>query len=250
MTAPLPSGVQPAAISRRVGAYAIDLAIAGAIAVVLLVITSIAFGGAAADPTAGVAAAAAGALLSVLLFGLVMIVWWWGVYTWMQAGRGSIGQRLLGLRLADAETGAPIGFGRALLRNLVWGLAGSIVIGYFTPLLDASSRHQGWHDSATRSMVVDVRGAAATTAGQAFAPAAQLSSDFGAPVQRTAPVEMSWPSDFPIPAQEFGVARRGAAAPQPPAPSQPTSATTTPARVVPAQAASPGGSASTRARAR
>ena len=92
----------------------------------------------------------------------------------MQGGGGSIGQRLTGIRLADAGTGAPLGFWRALLRNIVWALLCSVVVGYFTPLFDTGGLRRGWHDMAANAVVAN-RGAAPV------APAA-------APVTTAAPV--------------------------------------------------------------
>jgi hypothetical protein len=88
----------------------------------------------------------------------------WGlVYAALQGGRGSIGQRLVGLQLRDADAGTPIGFWRAVWRNLVLALTGAVVIGWFTPLFDRSVRRQGWHDLAARAVVVDARRADAAT---------------------------------------------------------------------------------------
>jgi hypothetical protein len=130
--------------ARRAGAYAIDAGIAA-------VVTSVVTGAAATvwltaqtSPLVVVAAAWTGGFA------------WLLVYTVMQGGRGSLGQRALGLRLARQDALArPIGFARALLRNVVWGLACAIVVGYFTPLFDRSGRRQGWHDRAAGSVMVD-----------------------------------------------------------------------------------------------
>ena len=144
----------PASTGRRVGAFAIDLAIAYLIGAVLVgIVAGAAFGLATAKPAAVAALLFAWSGIAVILLG------WWLVYSGMQGGNGSIGQRMLGLRLVDANAGEPIGFWRAVWRNVVFGLAGSIVIGYFSPLFDRSGRRQGWHDLAAAALVVDVRGA-------------------------------------------------------------------------------------------
>ena len=154
MTSSPPFAVTSASIGRRVGAFAIDLAIACGLAVVLFGILAAVLAGVGAsnDPMAFLLTLVVG----YLLVGLVLLVWWLA-YSAMQGGSGSIGQRALGLSLGDAVTGAPIGFWRAVLRNLVWGLAGSIVVGYFTPLFDSSARRQGWHDMAAKAVVKDRR---------------------------------------------------------------------------------------------
>ena len=74
---------------------------------------------------------------------------------------GSIGMRAQGVRLASAVDGTPLGFGRALLRNVVFGAAAGIVVGYFTPLFDGSGRFQGWHDKVSKAVVLDARTSAA-----------------------------------------------------------------------------------------
>ncbi|GAB3598360.1 RDD family protein [Microbacterium tumbae] len=145
---------QIAPIPRRAVAYLLDAVIASGLGIVL------------AGALFGIAAASGSldGMLSVMLVGLpvvsLLLLGWTLVYTFMQAGAGSIGMRAQGVRLVDAQTGQPLGFGRALLRNIIFGLAGSIVVGYFSPLFDGSGRFQGWHDKVARSLVVDVRAAA------------------------------------------------------------------------------------------
>ena len=71
------------------------------------------------------------------------------------------------LRLVRDGSEAPLGFGRALLRNVVFGLSAAIVVGYFTPLFDGSGRFQGWHDRAAGAIMRDAR----TASGPSAAPA-------------------------------------------------------------------------------
>ena len=168
-----PSGVEAAAsLGRRVGAFAIDLAIAYALGALLIGVTiGIVLG---VGPGWRPEALASFVLLAYALISLLLLAWAL-VYTAMQGGRGSIGQRALRVRLQDAATGGPIGFWRAVWRNIVFGASCAIVVGYFTPLFDHSGRRQGWHDLAAGAVVVDA-------AAEAAAPAA-----FGAPTARTAP---------------------------------------------------------------
>ncbi|MDL9978201.1 RDD family protein [Microbacterium sp. ASV49] len=164
-----PPGVAAAPLGRRAGAYAIDAVIAGLIGALAMGLGAVfvAIGGSPANAVT----AAVGVMLAYL-FTMAVLFAWTMVYTAMQAGTGSIGQRLLHIALADAQTGERIGFWRALLRNIVWAAACSIVVGYFTPLFDGSARHRGWHDLASGAVVVD-RAAAAPAASQLFAaPAA------------------------------------------------------------------------------
>ncbi|MFK4835438.1 RDD family protein [Microbacterium sp. ZW T2_14] len=224
-----PPGAAPAAtIGRRVGAFAIDIGVVYAIGAVLVgIVAGIIFGVGAGWERDGLALMI---LFSYVGIGLLLFVWWL-VYSAMQGGRGSIGQRLLGLRLQDAAafseaSGAvPIGFGRALWRNIVFGLAGSIVVGYFSPLFDASPRRQGWHDMASKAVVVDMRKAPA--APPAAAPPATanpyLPPPAGAatlppapPLRPAAPVPS--PGFMPAPVGPVSSARPGAPVTRPAAP--------------------------------
>ncbi|MFJ4253650.1 RDD family protein [Microbacterium sp. NPDC090003] len=146
----LPFG-QIAPISRRAVAYLIDALIAGGLAIVLSVVLGI-----AAALSGGLEASLLTVTIGGPLVGLVLLGWF-VVYTNMQAGAGSIGMRAQGLRLVSETDGSPIGFGRALVRNVIFGLAAGIVVGYFTPLFDGSGRFQGWHDKVGRSLMLDAR---------------------------------------------------------------------------------------------
>lgn len=145
-----PTIADVAAIPRRVIAYLIDAFIASGLAIVL--------GGALLIATA---LTGPDGMLTTLLVGgpivVALLLAWFVVYTMMQAGRGSIGMRAQGLRLASARERTRIGFGRALLRNVVFGLACMIVVGYFTPLFDGSGRFQGWHDRAAGALMLNAR---------------------------------------------------------------------------------------------
>ncbi|MBD3941317.1 RDD family protein [Microbacterium sp. NEAU-LLC] len=210
-----------ASLGRRVGAFAIDLAIAYVIAGVLIGVSAGVVVGAAQgmQPTA----LAAVALLAYLVVGLLMLVWML-VYTAMQGGRGSIGQRLLRLRLRDATTGGDIGFGRALWRNIVFGLAGSIVVGYFSPLFDQSGRRQGWHDLAAKAVVVDAGPRDAASPTSYASPAARTAAGNPYVAQpgaaRAAVPAPSWPPVTPpaAPMAPAAPALAPVAPPSPPAP--------------------------------
>lgn len=136
--------------SRRAVAYIIDALIAGGIGIVLAIILVVV--GVSAGPEGMLAAIGIGAPVAWLL-----MVGWFIFYTVMQGGKGSIGMRAQGLRLAREADGAPLGFGRALLRNIIFGLSAAIVVGYFTPLFDGSGRFQGWHDKVAGSLMLDAR---------------------------------------------------------------------------------------------
>lgn len=144
---------RPAQTGRRIGAYLIDLTIGAA---VLLL---------GAGAFAGVSFATEGALplWGAGLFAAAVALGWFLLHTLMQAGAGSWGMRALGLRLVreDASGRERLGFGRALVRNLVWALGGAIVVGCFSPLFDASPWHRGWHDRAGGAVMTDVVGRSA-----------------------------------------------------------------------------------------
>lgn len=166
MTQPATDQIAP--ISRRAVAYLIDALIAGGLAIVL---------GGGLLVGASLTGSIEGSLGVLLIGGPVvslLLLGWFVVYTVMQAGGGSIGMRAQGLRLVSATDGSGLGFGRTLLRNVIFGLAAAIVVGYFTPLFDGSGRFQGWHDKVAGSLMVDARVSApvsSTSAAPASAPA-------------------------------------------------------------------------------
>lgn len=145
-----PAAAEIAPIPRRAIAYLIDTFIAAGLAIVLwgvlLVVAAL------AGPDGMPTTVLVGAPIVVLL-----LLGWFVVYTLMQAGAGSIGMRAQGVRMVSVRDRAPVGFGRALLRNIVFGLACAIVIGYFTPLFDGSGRFQGWHDKVAGALLLTAR---------------------------------------------------------------------------------------------
>ena len=88
-----------------------------------------------------------------LLFPFVYFAWGNGEF-----GR-TLGKRVLGLHVVDHETGARIGFGRALLRHLTFmalflALLVPGIIDVLFPLWDR--QRQTLHDKVVRSLVVTV----------------------------------------------------------------------------------------------
>jgi uncharacterized RDD family membrane protein YckC len=74
------------------------------------------------------------------------------VYFWGTSG-STLGMRIFNLRVVDADTGAPIGIARAIVRYLmaiVNGLA--CYIGWIWVAFDP--RKQGWHDKVANSIVL------------------------------------------------------------------------------------------------
>ena len=95
-------------------------------------------------------AAGTGTVALIYLLAIVIDVGYF-IYFW---GRGqTLGMRLFRLRVVDANTGAPIGYGRAALRYLGYILS---VIACYIGLIWAAfdARKQGWHDKIANTVVV------------------------------------------------------------------------------------------------
>lgn len=81
---------------------------------------------------------------------LVSFLYFAGLWTAMGA---SLGQRIFGMRIIDANTGAPIGFGKAALRWL--GLLLSFLVCFIGVIWVAfDGRKQGWMDKIAGTVVV------------------------------------------------------------------------------------------------
>ncbi|MGO4680588.1 RDD family protein [Microbacterium sp. 2MCAF23] len=170
-----------APIARRAIAYVIDAAIAGVLWIVGTVVTYVVAGSRADGLSALFAAVATGLGITA---GVLLV--WLLIYSFLQGSGGSVGMRIMKLKLVRDGSEAPLGFGRALLRNVVFGLSATIIVGYFTPLFDGSGRFQGWHDSAAGALMRDVRTATPAPAGSAPAPG-------GAPLLPAAPAGLFVP---------------------------------------------------------
>ncbi|WP_394278103.1 RDD family protein [Microbacterium sp.] len=134
----------PASLRRRILAVVID---AGVSILIVAVVASVAVALAVAIEAISLAAAVPVGAAA----GLV----WFLVQTAMQAGDGSIGMRLMGVRLAHTGDDQNLGFGRSLARNLLFALTGTALVGLFSPLFDPSPWRRGWHDFATGAVVID-----------------------------------------------------------------------------------------------
>ena len=77
-----------------------------------------------------------------------------GYFTYFEGSSGQTpGKRVASIRVADIETGEPIGYGRALGRYLFSLLSALIVyLGYLWMLWDREK--QTWHDKVSRAVVV------------------------------------------------------------------------------------------------
>ena len=137
-------------------AYLIDGLILGIPFVILLIL----LGGATAATVSSTVdangqvntAAAAGGLglIFVVYLALVVVQILYFIFMWSRGG--TIGQRILRLRVVDATTGGNIGMGRAFLRYL--GMVISAMpcyLGLLWAIWDA--RKQGWHDKIAGTVV-------------------------------------------------------------------------------------------------
>ncbi|MGO4490436.1 RDD family protein [Microbacterium sp. 2RAF4] len=221
MTQPATDQIAP--ISRRAVAYLIDALIAGGLAIVLgggLLVGASLTG--SLEGSVGVLLIG-GPVVSLLLLG------WFVVYTVMQAGAGSIGMRAQGLRLVSATDGSGLGFGRTLLRNVIFSLAAAIVVGYFTPLFDGSGRFQGWHDKVAGSLMVDARvsAPATSTAATPASTGPRAAAPTPAPaipgLPQPAPASAPAPAPVPasVPASAPGTPPSASIPPRPAAPAAP-----------------------------
>jgi uncharacterized RDD family membrane protein YckC len=138
----------------RFVAYIIDSIIIGIpiliLAVILGVVLGVAMGasGTTTDTAVNTASQGIGTLVQLIAF-VVSIGYF--VFFW---GRGqTLGMRLFHLRVADATTGAPIGYGRAALRYL--GYVISAIVCYIGLIWAAfDGRKQGWHDKIAKTVVL------------------------------------------------------------------------------------------------
>jgi uncharacterized RDD family membrane protein YckC len=68
----------------------------------------------------------------------------------------TLGRRLVGIRVVDADTGEPLKPGQALIRYVGYIISGlPIFIGFIWAAFD--SRKQGWMDKLAGTQVVKVR---------------------------------------------------------------------------------------------
>jgi uncharacterized RDD family membrane protein YckC len=138
----LPPGVQVGPLGRRLVAYVID-SIVPAVAVLLIDL--------------GVRDSGDGANVPMVFVG-VLVGLVWAVVCWQQLAvkAASPGMRLLKLQLVGFFDGRPTGFGRVLLRWLVYTVLGATGIGLLLLLASVlvSPRHQGWHDRAAGAVVI------------------------------------------------------------------------------------------------
>jgi uncharacterized RDD family membrane protein YckC len=149
---PQMGGYQPMAVASpgsyggfwiRVVAYIIDAIILGIIGGILSVPLGVNY----SDVNSLTSAAARTSNGIDLVLSLVYFV---GLWTYMG---GSIGQRILGMRVVDATTGQPIGLGKAVIRWL------GVLLSFFVCFIGViwvafDGRKQGWMDKIAGTVVV------------------------------------------------------------------------------------------------
>jgi uncharacterized RDD family membrane protein YckC len=153
--APAPTGARYAGFWIRLVAYIIDYVITGAVTLGLIkatgVITVLCPPGVTnvSDPSCGAAQ------FSGLFFVLILIPVVYDIVLW--AVGGTLGQRALGMRVVNADTGGNLGLGRSLLR-FVGLLISTIPIYLGLIWVGFDARKQGWHDKIAGSLVVRIGG--------------------------------------------------------------------------------------------
>jgi uncharacterized RDD family membrane protein YckC len=92
-----------------------------------------------------------GFFILLYLFFVVVTLGYW-IYFWGTSG-ATLGMRLLRLRIIDANTGATIGYARAVVRLLMTVVnSWACYIGWIWVAFDP--RKQGWHDKVANSVVI------------------------------------------------------------------------------------------------
>jgi uncharacterized RDD family membrane protein YckC len=120
------------------------------LAVIIGIITGVAIGISGKSGNAATSSAGAGFTAVIDILAFVLTIGYF-VYFWGQGQ--TLAMRLFHLRVVDANTGQPIGYGRAALRYLGYIISGLVCyIGLIWAAFD--SRKQGWHDKIAGTVVV------------------------------------------------------------------------------------------------
>jgi uncharacterized RDD family membrane protein YckC len=137
-----------APIGRRVGAFAIDLAI---VFVPLIIVASVADGSAQTNPYTGVKSYPSWYDASVWIWVIGTFCYFW----LMESNRGTIGKQSLQLGVVNRETNQALTVGRACGRTAARILDGALCgLGYWWAF---GAEHQAWHDKIATTRVVDLR---------------------------------------------------------------------------------------------
>jgi uncharacterized RDD family membrane protein YckC len=138
----------------RFVAYIVDAIIIAVPVIILAVIVGIATGvaigvsGSNSNQTTSAAGSGLTVLIDLITFAITV-----GYFVYFWGSGSTLGMRLFHLRVADATTGAPIGYGRAALRYVGYILSALVCyIGLIWAAFD--SRKQGWHDKIANTVVL------------------------------------------------------------------------------------------------
>jgi uncharacterized RDD family membrane protein YckC len=141
---------------QRLLAWLLDAAILGLLTGLVLALTNQLYLSGSLDGLSAErepALAVAAALAYVLVVPLYFVVFHGGA-------RGATpGKRVVGIRVCDKDTGAPIGVGRAYLRAVVTGALWLLLSSLILPVLDHlwplwDPHRQAWHDKVVNSVVL------------------------------------------------------------------------------------------------
>ena len=167
--APVPVGVDGpwgplADWGSRVGALLIDVLVnlVGVVPYILGIVLVVAGADDGYEPTAtgfqprtvDKGMVVSGIVLVVVGFLTVLGLTIWNRFVRQGRTGQSIGKKVLGLKLVDERTGAPIGAGMAFVRELCHNLDGMVYIGYLWPLWD--TKRQTFADKIVGTVVVRV----------------------------------------------------------------------------------------------
>jgi len=147
---------------------------------------------------------AASLLRVYLIAGAVSFAFMLSMWIWESRTGRTVGNSMLGLRTVSADDRGPLGFGRVLVRALMFAAvslipaAGPIIV-HLTPKWDKGDMVQGWQDKAARSVVLDVR-APQIVVSSGLAPVAPGPRAPGKPALRTAAPSAPAPGQY-APAQ-------------------------------------------------
>ncbi|MBT9258032.1 RDD family protein [Phycicoccus sp. MAQZ13P-2] len=149
-----PEPGRPAALGTRLLARLVDGLAGGGVSlgwpVLALVLGQVSTGLPAGMAEVVLAVVAVGHLVLVLAVVAVLLV------ATARIGQ-TPGQRMLGVRVVDAGTAAPIGLARAVLRTLTLAaMALPCYLGFLTFLTDPSGRNRALHDRVAATVVVEV----------------------------------------------------------------------------------------------
>ena len=143
------AGVTYAGWWRRAGALLIDSIL---VSVVIVAVLGIAFGGASASEAVG------GVLLILaIVLAIAAPIFYWIYWTGKEPGQ-TVGKKVLGIRVRNAEEDRAIGYGASAGRYFITFVFGIFYIpallDYLWPLWD--KQHQTLHDKVANSIVVRV----------------------------------------------------------------------------------------------